>query len=82
MKPIKTGNSIVIIKQGKIEQVIKKEPVHNIGMYQTEYEITLEDAERKITICKGLNIVEVDEEMEELYRNLKSTQTTPVKEDK
>lgn len=75
MKVTKIGNSIVVIKQGEIEQVIKKEPVYNIGKSRKEYEITLEDKERKISICKGLNIVEVDKEIDKLYQNLSTNHT-------
>ena len=73
MKVTKIGNSIVTIKQGEIEQVIKKEATYNIGKSRKEYEITLEDKERKISICKGLNIVEADKEMNKLCQVLSST---------
>lgn len=71
MKVTKIGNSIVVIKQGEIEQVIKKETAYNIGKGRREYDITLEDKERKITICKNLSTIEVDKEIDKLYQSLR-----------
>lgn len=73
MKVTKIGNSIVIIKQGEIEQVIKKEATYNIGKSQKEYNIILEDKERKILICSNLSTAEADKEINKLYQVLSST---------
>lgn len=71
MTVTKVGGSIVVIKQGEVEQVIKKEITYNIGKSRREYDITLEDKERKITICRNLSAIEVDKEMDKLYQSLR-----------